>query len=63
MKNNKDYKIAKSNLKSLKTFVIILASLLIAGLEVRYPAVYATLGYALTFVYDWLKHKWQVKLP
>lgn len=52
MKNNKDYKIAKSNLKSLKTFVIILASLLIAGLEVRYPAVYATLGYALTFVYD-----------
>jgi len=63
MKTNKKYSYLKTNTKSLKIVVLILISLLITGLEVRYPAVYAIVGYMLSFVYDWLKHKWQVKLP
>lgn len=52
MKTNKKYSYLKTNTKSLKIVVLILISLLITGLEVRYPAVYAIVGYMLSFVYD-----------
>lgn len=63
MKTSKNYSYLKSNTKSLKMVVLIFISLLITGLEVKYPAVYAIVGYVLSFAYDWLKHKWQIKLP
>jgi len=52
MKTNKNYSYLKSNTKSLKIVVLIFISLLITGLEVRYPAVYAIVGYVLSFAYD-----------
>ncbi len=60
---NSNYKASKSNIKGLKTAVLIFLSLITAGLEIRYPAVYAIIGYLLTFGYDWLKHYWQIELP
>jgi len=63
MKNNTNYSITKTNIKSLKNWVLVFISLIIAGVEVKYPVVYASIGFILTFIYDYLKHKWEIKLP
>lgn len=52
MKTNPNYLASKSNLKGVKVAILIILSLITAGLEIKYPAVYGAIGYALTFGYD-----------
>ncbi len=63
------YSYKKTAVKGIKSFLIILVSLLIAGLQVEYPNIWnfalgsSTIGAVLFMFLNWLKVKMGVRLP
>jgi hypothetical protein len=63
------YSYKKTAVKGIKSFVVILVSLIIAGLEAEYPNVWnfalgsSTIGAVLFMFLNWLKVKMGVKIP
>lgn len=64
------YSHSKSIVKSLTTFVVLILSLIISGVKADYPGIFnltilgtASVGFILTYIRDYLKHRWDVKLP
>jgi hypothetical protein len=63
------YSYKKTAVKGIKSFVVILVSLIIAGLQVQYPNIWnfaiggSTIGAILFMFLNWLKVRWGVKIP
>jgi len=63
------YSYKKTFAKGIKSFLVILVSLLVAGLQVEYPNIWnfalgsSTIGAILFMFLNWLKVKWGVKIP
>jgi hypothetical protein len=63
------YSYKKTAVKGIKSFLVILVSLLIAGLQVEYPNIWnfalgsSTIGAVLFMFLNWLKVKMGVRLP
>lgn len=54
--------------KGLKSFFVILLSLILAGIEIKYPQFWglaiggSTIGALLTMLLNYLKNRWGVKV-
>lgn len=59
-----DYSNKKSIIKAVRFIVLSLLSLLIAGIQIKFPEIFGmSVGGLLMYLYDRLKHNWGVNLP
>ena len=63
------YSYRKTIKKGIKYGLILFLGLVISGLSVKYPSIWnfsigtSTLGSLLVMAYDYIKHRWGVKMP